>query len=86
MTPFTATEARPTQDAIEREVRYVAEAMEFVRERPTQRVMVAGLLHGEDVLVLARRLARAADVRILLVPAGTGGTIDIQVEHRTALG
>jgi hypothetical protein len=58
----TNTKAIAAQE--ERELRMVREAIALVAAGASSRVVVAGIRHGDDILVTARRLALAAGVRV----------------------
>ena len=50
--------------AEERELRMVREAIAMVAIGASPRVVLAGIRHGDDILVTARRLALQAGVRV----------------------
>jgi len=62
------------------EERLVREAILMVEARGAPRVLVAGLLHGEQVLDRCRRVALEAGVRLHPKPTARGDRIDIVVE------
>jgi hypothetical protein len=65
--------ARAIQRAEERELRLAREAIAMVASGATQRVVVAGIRYGDEILDAARRIALESGVRVNpLRQSGTG--------------
>jgi hypothetical protein len=62
--PVSGRRSRGQAAAEARELRMVREAIAMVAMGITPRVVLAGIRHGDDILVAARRLALEAGVRV----------------------
>lgn len=62
------------------EERLVREAILMVAERGAPRVLLAGLVHGDQVLERCRRIALEAGVRLHPKPTARADRVDILVE------
>jgi hypothetical protein len=75
-----SSQRRGAAVAQERELRMVREAIAMVAGGMSTRVVLAGIRHGDQILVAARRLALEAGVRVNSVrQAGDTGS-DLMVE------
>ncbi|HEY3162907.1 MAG TPA: hypothetical protein VGJ71_01030 [Candidatus Limnocylindrales bacterium] len=68
-------------ESIERELRLVREAISLVAGGASQRVVLAGIEHGEELLDTGRRLALAAGVRMVRLSREIDGPADLAVER-----
>jgi hypothetical protein len=75
-----AARARSVALAEERELRMVREAIAMVALGASPRIVVAGIRHGDDILVAARRLALDAGVRVNRLSQREGPGADLAVE------
>ncbi|HLB45333.1 MAG TPA: hypothetical protein VJK49_08060 [Candidatus Limnocylindrales bacterium] len=64
MSQLSRARQRGAARAKERELRMVREAIAMVAMGASPRVVLAGIRHGDDILVAARRLALEAGVRV----------------------
>ena len=69
-----------SSESVEKELRLVREAISLVASGASQRVVLAGIEHGEDLLDTGRRLA-LAPVRMVRLPREIEGPADLAVEQ-----
>lgn len=70
----------PAAAAEERELRMVREAIAMVASGASPRVVLAGMRHGDEILVAARRLALEAGVCVNRLGRQEGTGADLAVE------